>query len=334
MGAPRPATDSPRMGVSSVLLRKYYSDPLTNLVKVAAMCPAKFGTATLVILASALIVGQNAAAQEATLLQAGDSDRDVDFDQFDLILTLQSAKYLTGQTATWGDGDWNGAPHEQGDPGNPPAGNGMFDQADLDAALGNRLYLTGPYGTGGLTPPELLAPVLSDTNQPTSVVYSPDTGEISIRHVGPRELTSINIRSHAGIFTGAAALNVGSAVGGNFDIDQDDTLFKATFGSSFGSLSFGNVAQLGLSQDYLVLDLLVAGSLAGGGSLGPVAVSIVPEPTSAVLLMLGLLALVTVGQERNRRARRWTGAFTRLTLPTAICGPQQPLSSAFASLGG
>ncbi len=80
-------------------------------------------------------------------------------------------------------------------------------------------------------------------------------------------------------------------------------------------------------------DLLVAGSLAGGGSLGPVAVSIVPEPTSAVLLMLGLLTLVTVRQERNRRACVWTGAFTRLTFPTAICGPQPP-SSAFASLGG
>ena len=89
-------------------------------------------------------------------LQAGDSDQDLDFDQFDLIKVQIAGKYLTGQSATWGDGDWNGAPG--GEPGNPPAGDGRFDQLDIIAALGANQYLTGPYA--GLAPGGVNAPAL------------------------------------------------------------------------------------------------------------------------------------------------------------------------------
>ena len=51
--------------------------------------------------------------------------------------------YLTGQPATWGEGDWDGAPG--GEPGSPPLGNGRFDQLDIIAALSAGKYLTGPY---------------------------------------------------------------------------------------------------------------------------------------------------------------------------------------------
>ena len=80
----------------------------------------------------------------ASPLQAGDADEDLDFDQLDLVRVQVAAKYLTGQNATWGEGDWNGAPG--GEPGNPPAGDGRFDQLDVIAALSNGFYLTGPYG--------------------------------------------------------------------------------------------------------------------------------------------------------------------------------------------
>jgi hypothetical protein len=79
----------------------------------------------------------------ATLLQAGDADQDLDFDQLDLVQVQIAAKYLTGEDATWGEGDWNAAPG--GTPGNPPAGNGFFDQLDIIAALAHGLYLQGPY---------------------------------------------------------------------------------------------------------------------------------------------------------------------------------------------
>ena len=43
-------------------------------------------------------------------LEAGDADQDLDFDQLDLVRVQVAAKYLTGQAATWGEGDWDGAP--------------------------------------------------------------------------------------------------------------------------------------------------------------------------------------------------------------------------------
>ena len=81
-------------------------------------------------------------------LQAGDADQDWDFDQLDLVRVQVAAKYLTGQPATWGDGDWDGAPG--GAPGDPPQGNGLFDQLDIVAAQLAGLYLSGPYAAAPL----------------------------------------------------------------------------------------------------------------------------------------------------------------------------------------
>jgi hypothetical protein len=86
-------------------------------------------------------------------LQAGDADQDLDFDQLDLVHVQIAAKYLTGQAATWGDGDWNGAPG--GSVGNPPLGDGLFSQLDIVAAQQAGLYLSGEYGaTSPLAVPE------------------------------------------------------------------------------------------------------------------------------------------------------------------------------------
>ena len=77
------------------------------------------------------------------ILQAGDADQDLDFDQLDLVKVQIANKYLTGQAATWGEGDWDGAPG--GSPGSPPAGDGLFNQFDIIAAQQGAAYLTGPY---------------------------------------------------------------------------------------------------------------------------------------------------------------------------------------------
>ena len=76
-------------------------------------------------------------------LHAGDADEDFDFDQLDLVQVQIAAKYLTGELATWGEGDWDSAPG--GEPGNPPAGDGVFDQVDIIRALTGGVYRTGPY---------------------------------------------------------------------------------------------------------------------------------------------------------------------------------------------
>jgi hypothetical protein len=76
-------------------------------------------------------------------LQPGDADQDLSFDQLDLVQVQVAGKYLTGEPATWGEGDWNGGPGWS--QGNPPPGDGIFDQLDIVTALQSGTYLTGPY---------------------------------------------------------------------------------------------------------------------------------------------------------------------------------------------
>ena len=126
----------------------------------------------------------------------------------------------------------------------------------------------------------------------TTIVYDVSTGELGVDAPAGTELTSINIDSVAGIFTGDPAQNLG----GSFDNDADNNIFKATFGSSFGSISFGNVAQTGLPGEFILNDLTVVGSLAGGGDLGSVDcfchVHADPEPSSLLLALLGIIGLL------------------------------------------
>ena len=221
-------------------------------------------------------------------LQAGDADQDLDFDQIDLVQVAVAAKYLTGQAATWGEGDWNAAPG--GSVGSPPVGDGIFNQIDIIAALSNDLYLTGPYGaiaTGG-----------QSGDAQTSLIYDPTSGELKVDTPAGKELTSINITSSGARFTGGKP----ASLDGAFDNFAADNLFKATFGGSFGSISFGTVLATGLSEAAISDDLSVVGSLAGGGDLGEVDLIYLPEPTTFILLGFGLSsALIVVRRHKARR---------------------------------
>ena len=205
----------------------------------------------------------------------GDADQDNDFDQLDLVQVQIAGRYLTGQPATWGEGDWDSAPG--GTPGAPPAGNGLFDQLDIIAAASSSVYLTGPYaaiGIGG-----------AKGDDQTSLVYDAATGELAVDAPVGLELTSINVTSNAGMFIGSKP----AVLDGAFDNFAADNVFKATFGGSFGSISFGNVLPSGIGEADLVADLSAVGSLAGGGDLGDVDFVYVPEPASVLLLLAALL---------------------------------------------
>jgi hypothetical protein len=82
-------------------------------------------------------------------LEAGDANQDLEFNFDDIFQVLARGKYETGQPATWGEGDWDGAPG--GTPGDPPSGSGQFDFDDIFASLVTGNYETGPYAAGGGT---------------------------------------------------------------------------------------------------------------------------------------------------------------------------------------
>ena len=89
-------------------------------------------------------------SDETTIFRPGDADMDRDFDQLDLIKVLVSAKYLTGEPATWGEGDWGGS---DGPGGANEVGDGVFNQKDIIAALTTGLYFTGPYASRAIGHP-------------------------------------------------------------------------------------------------------------------------------------------------------------------------------------
>jgi hypothetical protein len=129
-----------------------------------------------------------------------------------------------------------------------------------------------------------------------SVGYNAATGEVWVDAPAGIELTSISVDSASNIFTGDPAQNLG----GTFDNNSEDNIFKATFGNSFGSMTFGNVAQAGLSEEFLLDDLTVIGSLLDGGELGAVDLIYVPEPSTWALTSLCLLGLLAGGWKRRR----------------------------------
>ena len=220
----------------------------------------------------------------ATRLRAGDADQDLDFDQLDLVQVSVAGKYLTGQAASWGEGDWNGAPG--GTQGAPPIGDGQFNQLDIIAALNADIYLRGPYAA--------LQRADIQKSARTSLIYHAATGELVIDAPLGSELTSISVSSEAELFTGDRP----AGVSGAFDNFSNDNIFKATFGASFGTLRLGRVLPAELSEETLLADLSASGSYAGGDGFGEIDLVYVPEGSSILSLILGLLGFVS---RRDRR---------------------------------
>ena len=141
------------------------------------------------------------------MLQAGDADQDLDFDQLDLVRVSQAGKYLTEQAATWGEGDWNGAPG--GFPGSPPAGNNRFDQLDIVVALAAEQYLKGPYAAERGDPAFVVSPgKFQDVEAPDiGIVTNPsyrfqqlyDAADFAGLGPGPLTITRVDWRADGSV---------------------------------------------------------------------------------------------------------------------------------------
>ena len=140
--------------------------------------------------------------------------------------------------------------------------------------------MTGPYAA-------VLLGRQQDDGQ-TSMIDDSTTGELGVDTPLGTELTSINIGSAASIFHGSAAQHLD----GPFHHAAADRVFLAAFGSSFGSLSFGNIAREGLAENVMLNGLTVVGSLSGGVDFGDVDLIYIPEPSSLLLALLGFVGLL------------------------------------------
>jgi hypothetical protein len=81
-----------------------------------------------------------AGASDRWINGAGDANMDRQFNQLDLVLVLRAMKYLTGQPATWSQGDWNG--------------DGLFNQFDILVTQQTQPphYLQGPFSSLAAAP--------------------------------------------------------------------------------------------------------------------------------------------------------------------------------------
>ena len=225
------------------------------------------------------------------LVRPGDVNFDGEVNSGDVVQILGRNKYETNQDATWGDGDVNGGTPE-GVPGFPvsggvgPPGDGRVNSGDVIAILAANLYETGPY---------TVQPAQSQGDGNVVVSYDATTGGVRVDAESP--ITSFQVESAAGIFTGEPA----HGLAGPFDVDTNAKIFKATFGDQFSELDFGLVAPTGLSESFLLDDLSAAGSFAAGGTFAgdQVELNYVPEPSTWMLCLLGVVGLAGYGWRRR-----------------------------------
>ena len=183
----------------------------------------------------------------------------------------------------------NGAPHPGYTiaRGEGPPGDNRVNSGDIVAILGAGFFENGQYAA------------VKDTQEApdANVVVSYDAADGNMSVQATQAISSVQIESGGAVFTGDAA----NLLSGPFDVDTDVKIFTAVFGGGFNELMLGTVAQSGLTKDFLKGDLTISGSLQAGGTYdsNDVALNYVPEPSTTVLLALGLVGVVSCGWRRR-----------------------------------
>ena len=178
---------------------------------------------------------------------AGDSNKDLYFDESDFIFAMKSGKFDSEEPATWAEGDWNG--------------DGFFDSHDFVVAFQEGAYRQGAYSENAGEPVNELAEFSTDGVADVTIYYDPVFGDIVALSRSDKLISSIQIESARGQFTIAAT---------------DQSIFDvANATSRFNLIPPGQVAvywegvlPLGLKLNQIIEDVTVDGSMLPSGDLG------------------------------------------------------------------
>ena len=221
-----------------------------------------------------LVVNYSSNSLKVDLFQAadGDADGDGDVDGGDVQAILSANLFGVPDPdppADWTQGDFTD--------------DGLVTGADIQALLGANLFGIGSY-LGQDSGPAADGPAVDVVVDADGVLI--DTGGTTIN--------SYVIESAAGVFTGAAADNLG--------LFQEDTDTRISGGLGFtlnGQHSLGDV--IGIAGIDLSADLVATYTVDGASGIYTANLIVVPEPGTLVLLAMGALGLLLLAIRRRRR---------------------------------
>lgn len=127
-----------------------------------------------------------------------------------------------------------------------------------------------------------------------TLAYYPETGNLVMENDGTAPATTFELVASEALFNTA---NRPSQLTGLFDVFTGVKLFKLD-PAGYSDLDWGPVLPTGLSADDLGAKLKLSGSHLGGGALAG-DLRVVPEPSSMVMIALGLLGLVSIRRKRS-----------------------------------
>ena len=182
-----------------------------------------------------------------------------------------SKGYRIGGVHGWAEGDFSGG---RGVRGHPPAGDGLFDEDDIMAALVHGLFDTGPYTLdlarpNGVPSDAILVPGSAQDNQvglnEFFIRYDANTGAVAVVTRPGYMLSSVSIEGDGDIFTLTR-----SPFKGAYDFVTSREVFVGSFSVFRETVQFGLAATAGLAENVLRASLRVRGTVLGPAGAGPV----------------------------------------------------------------
>ena len=162
------------------------------------------------------------------------------------------------------------------------------------------LFALGQFAYGQPTPLVLGNATNIDA---VTMIYDPSDGQFNAVSDGA-DLTTLEIQSAGDWFIPTGANRPTSP----FDLTRTNKLFRLA-PDGVSAISFGQVLPTSLTASQVINDLIVDGSLLGGGNLqragggGPY-LFVVPEPSSSCLLLTGLVVFRSFIARRVVRRKR------------------------------